>query len=215
MAVALSKEELNNIIAERVAKELQNGDVVNLGIGVPTLVADYVPSDIDVTLHSENGILNLGGSPAEDQVDPNIINAGGQPASVDVGGAFLHSADSFGLVRGGHVDITVLGALQVDEKGNIANYKIPGKYVPGMGGAMDLVAGAKRVIVAMEHTNKGNHKILRQCTLPLTGEGRVSLIVTEMGVFEPTERGLVVVETNPDFTNEEIQEATEAELIFE
>jgi len=202
-------------IARRVAKELKDGDVVNLGIGLPTMVANHVPEDINVYFQSENGFIGLGPAPEEGQEDPYIVNAGAQCVTIIPGGAFFDSATSFGIIRGGHVDITVLGALQVDEKGNLANWMIPGKMVPGMGGAMDLVTGAKKVIVAMEHTVKGNPKILKECTLPLTAVGEVDLIVTEMGVIEVTDKGLVLKEINPEYTVEEVQAATEAELIID
>ena len=202
-------------IARRVAKELKDGDVVNLGIGLPTMVANHVPEDVNVYFQSENGFIGLGPAPEEGQEDPYIVNAGAQCVTIIPGGAFFDSATSFGIIRGGHVDITVLGALQVDEKGNLANWMIPGKMVPGMGGAMDLVTGAKKVIVAMEHTVKGNPKILKECTLPLTAVGEVVLIVTEMGVIEVTDKGLVLKEINPEYTVEEVQAATEAELIID
>jgi len=202
-------------IARRVAKELKDGDVVNLGIGLPTMVANHVPEDVNVYFQSENGFIGLGPAPEEGQEDPYIVNAGAQCVTIIPGGAFFDSATSFGIIRGGHVDITVLGALQVDEKGNLANWMIPGKMVPGMGGAMDLVTGAKKVIVAMEHTVKGNPKILKECTLPLTAVGEVDLIVTEMGVIEVTDKGLVLKEINPEYTVEEVQAATEAELIID
>ena len=201
-------------IARRVAKELQDGDVVNLGIGLPTLVANHVPEDISVFFQSENGFIGLGPIPVEGEEDINIVNAGGQCVTILPGGVFFDSATSFGIIRGGHVDMTVLGALQVDEKGNLANWMIPGKMVPGMGGAMDLVTGAKKVIVAMEHTVKGNHKILKECNLPLTAAGEVNTIITEMGVMEVTKEGLVLKEINPEFTVEEVQAATEAILII-
>lgn len=207
---------MNNreIIARRVAQELKDGDVVNLGIGMPTMVANYVPEDIDVNFQSENGFIGLGPAPEEGEEDDDIVNAGAQHVTILDGGAFFDSADSFTIIRGGHVDITVLGALQVDKEGNLANWMIPGKMVPGMGGAMDLVVGAKKVIVAMEHTVKGNHKILNKCNLPLTAVGVVDMIVTEMGVMEVTDEGLVLKEINPGYTVEEVQEATEAELII-
>ena len=206
-------EDLKGFIAARVAKELHDGDVVNLGIGLPTLVPNYLDPSVELTLQSENGFVGL--VPVEKgNEDIHVVNAGGQYAGIAKDGAFFSSADSFTIIRGGHVDATVLGSLQVDEKGNIANYKIPGKMLPGMGGAMDLVVGAKKVIVAMEHTNKGKHKILKECTLPLTAKGQVNLIVTEMGVMEVTTEGIVLKEYNPEFTVEQIQEATEATLII-
>jgi len=203
------------IIAKRVAKELKNGDVVNLGIGMPTLVANYVPEDIDITLQSENGFVGIGPAPSEENIDKDLINAGGQPVTVRKGGAFFDSSMSFGIIRGGHVDVTVLGALQVDEEGNLANWMIPGKMVPGMGGAMDLVVGAKKVIVAMEHTAKGKAKILKKCNHPLTAKAQVDLIITEMGVMEVTENGLILKEISPEFTLEDIIAATEANLIID
>lgn len=203
------------IIAKRVAKELKNGDVVNLGIGMPTLVANYVPEDIDITLQSENGFVGIGPAPSEENIDKDLINAGGQPVTVRKGGAFFDSSMSFGIIRGGHVDVTVLGALQVDEEGNLANWMIPGKMVPGMGGAMDLVVGAKKVIVAMEHTAKGKAKILKKCNLPLTAKAQVDLIITEMGVMEVTENGLILKEISPEVTLEDIIAATEANLIID
>lgn len=200
-------------IARRVAKELNDGDVVNLGIGLPTMVANYVPENMSVSFQSENGFIGLGPAPEEGEEDHYIVNAGGQYVTILPGGVFFDSSTSFGIIRGGHVDITVLGALQVDEKGNLANWMIPGKMVPGMGGAMDLVVGAKKVIIAMEHTVKGNHKILKQCKLPLTAAAEVNLIITEMGVMEVTDKGLLLTEINPEYTVEEVQAATEAELI--
>ncbi|MBO1264537.1 CoA transferase subunit B [Proteiniclasticum sp. SCR006] len=210
----MEKREIQNYIAKRVAKELQENDVVNLGIGLPTLVANFLPEGKNIVFQSENGFVGLGPSPTEEEFDPYITNAGGMPVTILPGGAFFDSALSFGIIRGGHVDLTVLGALQVDEKGNIANYMIPGKMVPGMGGAMDLISGAKKVIVAMEHTAKGNPKILRDCTLPLTARNQVDMIITEMAVIEVTEKGLLVREINPLFSEEEIQKLTEAPLTF-
>lgn len=201
-------------IARRVAKELKNGDVVNLGIGLPTMVANHVPEDILVSFQSENGFIGLGPVPNAGEEDSRIVNAGGQCVTILPGGAFFDSSTSFSIIRGGHVDTTVLGALQVDGKGNLANWMIPGKMVPGMGGAMDLVVGAKQVIVAMEHTVKGNHKILEECNLPLTAAGEVDLIITEMGVMEVTDKGLLLKEINPEYTVEEVQEATGAKLII-
>lgn len=209
----MDKKERKAFIAKRVAKELHDGDVVNLGIGLPTMVANYVPEGMDVTFQSENGFVGLGPAPEEGKEDKDIVNAGGMPVTIKEGGVFFDSATSFGIIRGGHVDITVLGALQVDGKGNLANWMIPGKMVPGMGGAMDLVVGAKKVIVAMEHTVKGNPKILKECNLPLTAAGEVDLIITEMGVMEVTDKGLVLTEINPEFTVEDVKNATEAELI--
>lgn len=202
------------LIARRVAQEINDGDVVNLGIGMPTMVANYIPEGVKPILQSENGFLGVGPAPAEGEENPYIFNAGGQPVTILPDGIFFDSATSFGIIRGGHVDATVLGALQVDAKGNLANWMIPGKMVPGMGGAMDLVTGAKRVIIAMEHTNRGNHKILSECNLPLTAAGKVCLIVTEMGVMEITEEGILLTELNPEYTVDEIQEATGAELII-
>lgn len=205
---------IREVIAKRVAKELKDGDVVNLGIGLPTLVANYIPEGMDVTFQSENGFVGLGPAPSPGEEDKDLVNAGGQPVTINPGGAFLDSAMSFAIIRGGHVDATVLGALQVDQKGNLANWMIPGKMVPGMGGAMDLVTGAKKVIVAMEHTAKGNPKILKECTLPLTAAGEVNLIITEMAVIEVTEKGLLLKELGPEATVEEVVAATEAELII-
>ena len=208
----MEKAQIKAYIAKRVAKEFKDGDFVNLGIGLPTMVPDYLSADVHVILEAENGMAGAGGVP--EVADPDVVNAGGAPASIAPGGAFIDSATSFGLIRGGHVDATVLGALQVDEKGNLANWIIPGKMVPGMGGAMDLVVGASNVIVAMEHTQKGAPKILKQCTLPLTAETCVTKIITEMGVINVTDKGLELVEINPEFTVEDVKAATEAELII-
>ncbi len=205
---------IKEIIAKRVAKELQDGQLVNLGVGLPTMVANYLPEDIHIVLQSENGMVGMGPSPEKGSEDMNIVNAGGTHVSLTSHGAFFDSVTSFMLIRGGHVDVTVLGALQVDKQGNLANWIIPGKKVPGMGGAMDLVTGAKKVIVAMQHTGKGEVKILNECTLPLTAVGAVDLIVTELGVIEVTEEGLVLKEIHKDTTIEEIQSLTEAPLII-
>src|SRR3954468_24335257 len=197
------------IIAARVAKELKDGDVVNLGIGLPTMVPNYLPEDVRVILQSENGYVGL--RPLEGDIDPDLVNAGGQPAGIIPGGAFFDSVFSFELIRGGHVDVTVLGGLEADEKGNLANWMVPGKMVPGMGGAMDLVTGAKKVIVAMEHTAKnGSSKILEQCRLPLTGKGVVDLIVTELAVFRVTAEGLVLEELQDGVELDTVKEKTEA-----
>ncbi len=201
-------------IAKRVAQELKDGDVVNLGIGLPTLVANYIPEGIEITLQSENGFLGMGPAAEKGKEDPYLVNAGGIHVTINPGGAFFDSATSFLIIRGGHVDATVLGALEVDEKGNLANWMVPGKMVPGMGGAMDLVTGAKKVIVAMNHTAKGNHKILKDCTLPLTAVNAVDLIITEMGVMEVTNKGLLLTEINPACTVEDVQNATGATLII-
>ena len=208
------KDRKREVIVKRVAKELKDGNLVNLGIGMPTLVANYIPEGIDILLHSENGFIGLGPSPEAGNEDPDIVNAGGLPSSVVPGGAFFDSAMSFTIIRGGHLDITELGALQVDQEGNLANWMIPGKMVPGMGGAMDLVASAKQVIIAMEHTAKGAPKILKKCNLPLTAKGEVDLIVTDMGVIEVTPKGLLLIELAPETTVEEVINATEADLMI-
>ncbi len=202
------------VIAKRIAKLLHDGDVVNLGIGLPTMVANYIPEGMDITFQSENGFLGLGAAPEAGKEDCELVNAGGMPSSILPGGMFFDSATSFGIIRGGHVDATVLGAMEVDEKGNLANWKIPGKMVPGMGGAMDLVVGAKTVIIAMVHTQKGTPKILKQCTLPLTAKEQVNIIVTEMALLRVTDKGLVLEEIGPEATVEEVIAATDANLII-
>ena len=193
-------EELKTRIAKRAARELNDGDVVNLGIGLPTMVAKNLPEGISIILQSENGIMGMGEK--KDETDPNIVNAGAQPVSM------------FALIRGGHVDATILGALQVDVHGNLSNWIIPGKMVPGMGGAMDLVTGAKKVIVAMLHTQKGAPKILKDCTLPYTARHCMDMIITEMGVMRVTEKGIVLDEIHPDYSVEDVQNATSCDLII-
>ena len=210
----MDKNQIKNTIAARVAKELKDGDVVNLGIGIPTMVPNFLPEGVSLTLHAELGCVGAGARPLPGEEDPYVVDAGGSPSSVMPGGAFIDSATSFCIIRGGHVDATILGCLECDEKGNMSNWIIPGKKMPGMGGAMDLVVGAKKVIVAMEHTAKGAHKILKECRLPLTATKVVNMIITEMGVMKVTDQGLVLTEYNPEFTVEEIQNATEAILII-
>ncbi|HJH60610.1 MAG TPA: 3-oxoacid CoA-transferase subunit B [Bacteroidetes bacterium] len=210
----MDKNEMREVIAKRAAKELHDGDVVNLGIGIPTLIPNYLPEGITVTLQSENGAMGMGATPEEGKEDKNLINAGGGYITLNPGASTFDSATSFAIIRGGHVNVSLLGALQVDEKGNLANWIIPGKMAPGMGGAMDLVVGAKRVILAMEHTQKGSPKILKKCNLPLTAAGQVNMIITEMGVMEITPEGIVLTEIHPEFTVEQVQAATEATLII-
>lgn len=201
-------------IAKRVAKELKDGYMVNLGIGLPTLVANYLPKDIDVTFQSENGMLGLGPSPDLQEEDVDITNAGGQMVTIKPGGMYFDSSYSFALIRGGHVDVTVLGALEVDEEASIANWMIPGKIVPGMGGAMDLLTGAKRVIIAMMHQARGKAKIIKKCQLPLTAVGAVNMIVTELCVFEYINSKLTLVELSEGISIEDVKLVTEAEFII-
>ena len=209
----MDKSQIKGFIAARVAKELKDGDVVNLGIGLPTLVPNYLPEGVKVTLQSENGIVGTG-TVNDNNRDPlYVTDAGGAPAAVAPGGAFIDSCSSFGLIRGGHVDATILGGLEVDEEGSLSNWIIPGKKMPGMGGAMDLLVGAKEVIVAMEHTAKGKPKILKKCTLPYTAVHCVTKIITEMCVIDVTDKGLELVEINPEFTVDDVKAATEADLI--
>ena len=210
----MERSEFKTIIANRVAKELNDGDVVNLGIGLPTMVPRFLPDDVHVTLQSENGILGTAAVDEWTHSPLHVVDAGGSPSAVAAGGAFIDSATSFAMIRGGHVDATILGGLEVDEEGSLSNWIIPGKKMPGMGGAMDLLAGARKVIIAMEHTAKGAPKILKKCRLPYTAVRCVDKIITEMAVIEVTKDGLLLSEYNPAFTLEEIQAATEAELII-
>lgn len=210
----MDRKEKRKMIVRRIAQEIKDGDFVNLGIGMLTEVANYIPEDITVYFQSENGILGVGPAPEPGKEDPDLINAGGGYITEKKGAAYFDSCTSFAIIRGGHLDMTVLGALQVDQEGNLANWMIPGKLVPGMGGAMDLVAGTKKVVIAMEHRDKhGNSKILKKCNLPLTAAGKVNLIVTDMAVIEVTEKGLLLKEVAAWTNLEEVKQATEADLI--
>mgnify|MGYP004623971377 FL=1 len=213
--MTLDKDEMQEVIAKRVAQEFHNNDVITLGIGLPTKAVTYLPDNVEVIVQSENGVLGVGAYPHETVKDERITNAGGVGVTINPGGCFIDSLTSFGLMRGGHIDITVLGALQVDQEGNLANWCIPGKFTPGMGGAMDLVVGTKKLIIAMEHTSKGMPKILKKCTLPLTAAHKVNLIITEKGVFEITQQGLTLREISPYSSLEDIQNTTDADFIVE
>ncbi|MDX9691494.1 MAG: 3-oxoacid CoA-transferase subunit B [Acholeplasmataceae bacterium] len=206
--------EPKDIIAKRIAMELNDGDLVNLGIGLPLGVANFIPEGVEIFLQSENGIIGLGPLAEGDEIDDKLTNAGAQPSTILPYGMYFDTAASFGIIRGGHVDVTVLGALEVDQEGSLASWIIPGKLVPGMGGAMDLVVGAKKVIIATTHTNKGVSKIKKKCSLPLTAYGQVNMIVTELAVMEVKEDGLHLVERHPDVSIQEIIESTEANLII-
>lgn len=205
--------EVRQRIARRAAQEIEDGMIVNLGIGIPTLVADYIPSDIFVQFHAENGILGTGPTPVKEEADPNLCNAGGYPVTLMKGASYFDSSIAFGMIRRGYLDITILGALEISEKGDLANWIVPGKRVPGMGGAMDLAQKSKKVIVLMNHTNKnGESKILKECTLPLTAKSCVDLIITEMAVIEVTEQGLLLKEVMEPYTVEDVIKYTDAPL---
>ena len=211
----MDKNQIREVIARRAALELKDGDVVNLGIGLPTMIPDFLPEGVSVILQSENGLVGMGPTPKPGEENPDLINSGGGYITAVPGADACSSRASFEIIRGGTVEVTFLGALEVDEKGDLANWIIPGKKVPGMGGAMDLLVGARKVILTMEHTAKGNPKILKKCRLPLTAAGQVNMIITEMGVMDITDKGIVLREINPEFTVEQVQAATEAQLIID
>ena len=203
-----------NQMAERAALELEDGFYVNLGIGIPTLVSNYVPQDYDITLQSENGMLGMGAFPTEDEIDPDLINAGKQTVTELERTSYFSSSQSFAMIRGGHINLSILGAMEVSETGDLANWMIPGRLVKGMGGAMDLVAGVQRIVVIMDHANKaGESKLLKKCSLPLTGQGVVDRVITNLGVFDIVEGGLRVVELAPEVTMDEVHEKTEAAIV--
>jgi 3-oxoacid CoA-transferase subunit B len=203
-----------NQMAERAALELEDGFYVNLGIGIPTLVSNYVPEDYDITLQSENGMLGMGAFPTEDEIDPDLINAGKQTVTELERTSYFSSSQSFAMIRGGHINLSILGAMEVSETGDLANWMIPGRLVKGMGGAMDLVAGVQRIVVIMDHANKaGESKLLKKCSLPLTGQAVVDRVITNLGVFDIVEGGLRVVELAPEVTMDEVHEKTEAAIV--
>ncbi|MCP3027217.1 3-oxoacid CoA-transferase subunit B [Halobacillus sp. A5] len=213
MAVQLDKAIVREKIARRAEQEIESGFYVNLGIGMPTMVANYIQEDKEVVLQSENGLLGIGRSPYEDEVDPDLINAGKETVTASVGASYCSSAESFAMIRGQHIDLAILGGMEVNEKGDLANWMIPGKMIKGMGGAMDIVHGARKIVIIMDHVNKhGESKILKQCQLPLTGKGVVDRIITERAVIDVTEEGLELVEVDEGWTVQEIKDSTEADL---
>ncbi|MBD1382308.1 3-oxoacid CoA-transferase subunit B [Metabacillus arenae] len=209
-------KDIKGLIAERAAEELQDGNIVNLGIGIPTLVVEHLPKDVSVYMHTENGLLGVGPSPTENEIDQDLVNAGKLPVTEEIGSSFFSSDESFAMIRGGHIDVAILGALQVDEKGRVANWSVPGQAILGVGGAMDLLVGAKRIIITMNHsTRNGESKIVDTCTLPLTAERSIDMIITELAVFTLTKDGLVLKELMPGVTLEEVKAKTAANFIIE